>query len=274
MFAAPLHGSFFACSKHRPEPRIFRMLSGDALNDGTFVLLVTLSFLGSAITAAIGAGGGLLMLAAMASLMPTAAVIPVHGLVQLGSNTGRTLMTWRHVAGQLCITLLAGAAVGTLIGALVLVRLPLGWLQLSIGLFILLVIWAPPQPAARASLRALAVFGAMTGFLSLFVGATGPLVSAYIQRMGHDRFQTVASMAACMSGLHILKLVAFSVGGFVWHDWLALAAAMILSGLAGTWCGLRLLGRLPEALFNRLLRWILSALALNLLYRGGLDLCS
>ena len=59
--------------------------------------LVFLSFLTSAITASIGGGGGLLMLAAMATVIPAAAVIPVHGLVQLGSNGGRALLSHRHV---------------------------------------------------------------------------------------------------------------------------------------------------------------------------------
>ncbi|MDY0191288.1 MAG: hypothetical protein RBR22_11190, partial [Desulfuromonas sp.] len=49
------------------------------------VLIVT-ACLTSAMTAALGVGGGVLLLAVMSMLLPAAAIIPLHGLVQLGSN--------------------------------------------------------------------------------------------------------------------------------------------------------------------------------------------
>lgn len=52
-------------------------------------LLLGTSFLASLITVAFGIGGGALLLAVMAVTMPPAALIPVHGVVQVGSNLGR-----------------------------------------------------------------------------------------------------------------------------------------------------------------------------------------
>jgi hypothetical protein len=45
-------------------------------------LLIVASFATSFITAAFGIGGGGVLLAILASLVPPAALIPVHGLVQ------------------------------------------------------------------------------------------------------------------------------------------------------------------------------------------------
>lgn len=52
------------------------------------ILLVT-SFLTSLISGALGIGGGALLLTVLATLLPPAALIPVHGVIQLGSNVGR-----------------------------------------------------------------------------------------------------------------------------------------------------------------------------------------
>ncbi len=49
-------------------------------------LLLGVSFAGGVISAAAGIGGGLLMLAVLASVVPPAAVIPIHGVVQIGAN--------------------------------------------------------------------------------------------------------------------------------------------------------------------------------------------
>ena len=51
--------------------------------------LVLLSFMTSALTASVGLGGGLVLLVALASFLPPLVVLPVHGVVQLGSNFGR-----------------------------------------------------------------------------------------------------------------------------------------------------------------------------------------
>ena len=59
------------------------------LEPAAAIILVTASFFTSALTAAFGVGGGVFMLALMGLMVPVAALIPVHGAVQLGSNTGR-----------------------------------------------------------------------------------------------------------------------------------------------------------------------------------------
>ena len=114
-----------------------------ALDHLGIVVLVVLSFVSSILTAALGAGGGLLMLSVMATTMPAAAVIPVHGIVQLGSNGGRALLAREHVVCRVTAVLLAGGIVGALLGSLLLFRLPMDWLQLSIAVFVLYMVWSP-----------------------------------------------------------------------------------------------------------------------------------
>lgn len=73
----------------------------------SFFLIVLAGFT-SFLTAAMGAGGGLLLLVVMASFLPMAIVIPVHGLVQLGSNANRMLLTYRHVDSSMLLFFVAG----------------------------------------------------------------------------------------------------------------------------------------------------------------------
>jgi hypothetical protein len=59
--------------------------------------LVVLSFFTSLITATFSLGGGSLMIAAMALVLPPVVVVPVHGWVELGSNAGRALVQRAHI---------------------------------------------------------------------------------------------------------------------------------------------------------------------------------
>ena len=59
--------------------------------------LVALSFFTSALTAAVGIGGGLIMLTVMVSFLPPIIVLPVHGVIQMGSNGGRMTVMRQYV---------------------------------------------------------------------------------------------------------------------------------------------------------------------------------
>jgi len=78
------------------------------------ILIATAGFT-SLLTGAMGIGGGVLLLAIMAGIVPAAALIPVHGLVQLGSNGNRALMTRRHIDWPLLRRFALGALAGALL---------------------------------------------------------------------------------------------------------------------------------------------------------------
>ena len=88
---------------------------GDVLGVSEFAL-VPVAFFTSCLAAAIGMGGGVLLIAAMPGLVPTAAIIPVHAVTQLASNASRALFGWRHIARELVPALLFGAVLGAWLG--------------------------------------------------------------------------------------------------------------------------------------------------------------
>src|SRR5690606_39818722 len=92
-----------------------------ALPPLTTAVLVAASALTSAVTASLGIGGGVLLLAILAIAMPPGAIIPVHGMVQLGSNLSRASMTLRHINLRLILWFAPGALLGAWLGSLFLV---------------------------------------------------------------------------------------------------------------------------------------------------------
>ncbi|MBD3639710.1 MAG: TSUP family transporter, partial [Marinobacter sp.] len=115
----------------------------EALSPGVAVFLLASSTLTSMITASLGAGGGLLLLVLMAGWLPPTAIIPVHGMIQLGSNAGRMVLTWKHIDWRVIAAFAPGVVVGAAIGAWLLVNLPEHLWQLAIALFVLYLCWGP-----------------------------------------------------------------------------------------------------------------------------------
>lgn len=235
---------------------------------GLFALLVVCAGFTSLVTAALGAGGGVMLLAIMAQVIPPQFIIPVHGIVQLGSNAGRAAMSWRHIDWGTMAAFVPGAIVGAALGSLVVVILAPGVIYLSIALFTLFLCWGPKLPAVALGRAGTAMVGLVTNFLTLFVGATGPLVGAFLKQIHAGRFATVATFAATMSVQHILKAIVFQLAGFSLVPWLWLIMAMIAAGAIGTWIGLKVLRRVSDQHFRLLFRIILSVLAVRLLWQA------
>lgn len=241
----------------------------DGLSLPVAVFLLVCSTLTSMITASLGAGGGVLLLVLMANWMPPAAIIPVHGMIQLGSNGGRALLTRHQVDWTVIAAFAPGVIAGAALGAWLLTDLPAPVWQLTIALFVLYLCWGPPLPKASFGTPGIFLASGLTSFVSLFVGATGPLVAAFIKQIHVDRFTTVATFATAMTLQHAPKALVFGVAGFVFPNWLPFILAMIASGFAGTWLGLHLLRSLSNRWFHRAFNLVLTLLALRLLWQAA-----
>lgn len=228
--------------------------------------LLAVSFVASFLTAAAGIGGGVLMLASIASALPAAAIIPVHGVIQIGSNGGRALLLRAHVHGRVFAWFVGGSVLGVAAGGSVYAVLDPDTLRLILGLFILYSVWGPKLGRASLSDAAFVPVGAVTSFLSMFIGGTGPFVASFVNPDRFGKEGTVATHAACMTLQHTMKVVVIGALGFAFAPWAAFLAAMIAAGFAGTLLGRSVLLRLPERVFAIAFKAVLTVLALRLLW--------
>lgn len=231
--------------------------------------LMGASFGTSLLTAAFGLGGGVVLLGILATLLPPAALIPVHGMVQLGSNVGRAVMLRTEIARDVLLPFLAGSVVGIALGSLVVVELPPAGIQIGVGAFILWSAWGKPPGFIR---RSAWLAGGVSSFLTMFFGATGPFVAAYVKTQGFGRVAYVGTNAACMTAQHLLKVIAFGLLGFAFGEYLGLIAGMIAFGFLGTLTGGRVLMRIDERRFAFALNAILVVLAARLIWQGATEL--
>lgn len=228
-------------------------------------ILVVASFIGSFVTAAIGIGGGVALLSVIAVILPAPAIIPVHGLVQIGSNAGRVFLMLDHVLWRTLLPFGLGSLAGALLGGYLAVRFPPSAIELGVGLFIL---WTLYLPLPTFGTLALPMGGFISSTLTMFFGSTGPFVASIVRSLKPDRLQQVATHSTLMSLQHLLKVLVFGLFGFAFADYAVLALAMIAAGFAGTYAGRSVLMRLDEKSFRFGFTAILTLLALQLVWSG------
>ena len=235
------------------------------LDAATALVLTTASFFTSALTVSVGIGGGVALLALMGYLVPVAAIIPVHGVVQLGSNVGRAAILRSHIAWTCLTAFFIGAVPGAWAGSQVVGALPDSVLRAALGGFILLMTWMRLPRLAAIKLPGFALTGAITTFLTMIFGATGPFNAVVLSKTFPERLRFQATTAAVMSLQHLVKTMAFALAGFAFAPWLPMIAAMVATGLAGTWVGAHILKKTPESRFQLIFKICLTLLALDLI---------
>ncbi len=231
--------------------------------DQSELILIVVCLLVSLFNASVGTTGGVTF-AAMATVLPPTAVVPIHGLVEGTSSFVRWLMLREFVDLKFVFAFVAGSVIGFALGWPLIGVFSAGALQLVLGLFILTIAFAP---VGRLRLPA-ALTGAVTSCLTMIVGATGPLVAAILTHHLSDQRRLIATQALATAYQHTFKACLFGIWGFSFTPYLKLIAVLILAIVIGTWVGKRLLLQVPQQILRRLLKVTVTILGLRLVYMG------
>ncbi len=217
----------------------------------------------TAITGAMGVGGGLILIVLMAQWVPPVVLIPLHAFVMLMGNSGRAWLQREHVHWAYVRPFIVGSVVGVALMTPLVNWLPTAGGQLLLGLFVIGMTWRPQW--FRLGSWWPSVSGALTSALTMVLGATGPLVMSVLPKANWTKRAIVGTHGMAMTFQHGLKAAAFWVSGFDPIAWGPTLFAMGIGSVAGNLIGARLLGRVPEARFKQLLDWLLTLLALRLI---------
>lgn len=244
------------------------LIQGTHLSVTGFFILCAVSFLGSLIAGALGLGGGVLVLATMANLLSPTALVPIHGVVQLGSNLSRAVLSWRQTLMSIVTPFLVGSIIGAALGAQFVVALPKYLLQVVIAVFILVSTWAPKFQSTSTSKIKFFFVGVLTTIVTMFVGGTGVLVGAFVAPACQERHQFVSTHSVVMTIQHGLKIITFALLGFAFVPYIPLLIGLVLFSFLGSYAGKLALNCLPERIFRIALKATLTVLSLQLLYNA------
>ena len=228
-------------------------------------LLVAASLVTSFISAAFGIGGGFTLIALLALLLPPAALIPVHGIVQFGSNAGRVGIMLKDVVWRPVLPFVIGTVIGAGLGAMVVVQLPPWAVQLALGIFIIWAVFAKLPPIQQ---RYILLGGVVSSFLTMFFGATGNFIAAMVKSMNLYPVPHVASHSLMMTFQHFVKVLIFGLIGFQFGPYIILIIGMLISGFIGTIIGSRFLTKAGGRYFKLVLNTILFLAAARLIWAG------
>ena len=220
--------------------------------------------------------GGIFLLAVLVSLMPVPSAMFLHGLVQTVANGSRFLFIRKHIVWPVIPPYFLGTAVALLPFALLTVVPNNGIVLILIGAVTLIGVNIPKSWGLDIRKPIVSfVCGTTIGFTHLLAGTSGPALDVFFQKSNFNRFEIVATKAFTQTVAHACKMgyylyIAMQPNWISdWNEVIYLSSIAIVVAMIGTWLGVKILHRLPEQIFQRLVPWIIRVVALVCILQGG-----
>lgn len=232
-------------------------------------ILATVVFAVSVWNTSVGPSGAVTF-ATMAATLPPFAVVPIHAVVESISGVSRAILLWKFVNWKSVVPFVICGLIGFVFGVPMLDSNLVSddGLRCILGVTILIVAWVPFSQVFEIRVPWPALGGFLTSFLTLFIGATSPLVSALINQRHPDHREMLGTSTACMVFQHTGKVLIFGLSGFSFSLYFDLLSALILASLVGTWIGRNVLIRANQQITKPLFKTVVTILGIYLLWKG------
>lgn len=238
------------------------------------LLLFSLVTAGALISSLTGLGGGTIILAGLLLVYPPEIAIPLHSFTQLSANSLRVALFYKTVHWRVVLFYSALMIPACWLGAWIFDLINPSWLKLVVGSFILISIFPLPfKPQGEPKKVTFMILGAVSGFLGVFIGAVGPFITPFFNRLKLSRNGSIATKNAGQAVLQLSKIIAF--WGATSIDFGALkenVVILVLGTLVGVGISIPLSRKISDETFDLMINIMLGLIAIKVIYEGVTEL--
>lgn len=235
----------------------------------SFLILITAAITTAVISGIVGMAGGVILQAIMLTILPATIIVPIHGAVQLVSNSSRTLFLARHVHKPIALYFLIGTPIGAYIGykLLLYVHIPEWILLASVGMLLYIAFKPKRLPLIHIPFWAFLPLGIIISGLANLIGATGPLQAPFFIRDDLSKEEIVATKAACQTITHLSKIPTYIALSFNYADYASLIIFLSIGVIIGTKIGVTLLKKIDREKFMIIIKIACVLLSVRVLFK-------
>jgi hypothetical protein len=234
-----------------------------------FILVVGLA--AGTISGIVGTGSSIMLMPVLIYQYGPRQAVPIMAVASVLANLSRILAWWREVDWRACAAYSVTGIPAATLGARTLLALPPHAVDVSIGLFLIVMVpvrhWLA-RHQFTLSLWHLALGGAVIGYLTGIVVSTGPLSVPLFLFYGLTGGAFLATEAASSLGIYLSKSITFErFGALTWDVGLkGLTAGSSL--MFGAFIAKRFVLRLEPEVFRLLMDAIMLAAGLSMVWTG------
>ena len=185
-----------------------------------FVLVLLLGLVAGTVGGIVGFGTSIMLLPALVITFGPREAVPIMAVASIMANASRVAVWWREVNWPVVAAYSATGIPAAALGALTLLRLPPGVVEVALGLFFIAMIplrrWMT-RHHWRLTLAHMAMVGAGIGFLTGIVVSTGPINAPFFLAFGLVKGAYLSTEAMASLAVYLAKALTFrGLGAMPW----------------------------------------------------------
>lgn len=221
------------------------------------LLLVVIGFVIFMLSTLSGGGASLLLMPLIILVAGAKSVAPIMTLGIAMSSSSRVFLFLKDIDWNLFKWLFPSTIVGAIVGANLFASLSSDWIQVIIGVFLVLTVVQFFQKPKDLTVRRIKTWhfvpiGFGISFLSALIGGVGPLMNSAYMNYGMTKEELIGTRSANAVVLHISKILSYAYFGYITGDVLKFGIILGLSAIVGNFFGKKLLGMISELFFRKI----------------------
>ncbi|MGH6948120.1 MAG: TSUP family transporter [Kiloniellales bacterium] len=242
-----------------------------SLDAPTLALVAVIAF-GTALFHAVGGfAGGLLLAVCLAPVLGVKETIPVAAVAMVVSNSTRVWAFRRWIRWPVVVAIFSFALPGIVLGSILYINLPVHWVALVLGLFLIVTLGLRRVAAKRrisVGLNGLRAVAVPYGLLSGTVMGAGMMLGPFLLGAGISGETLIGTVAVLGLGLNVTKSLVFGFSPLLNGELIVTGILIGLFTVPGTYCGRWLVTRSPLQLHTALMEVLILGGACYFLWRA------
>ena len=234
-----------------------------------FALVLLLGLLAGTVGGVLGFGSSIMLMPALVLVFGPREAVPIMAISAIMANAARVAAWWREIDWRVTAAYSATGVPAAALGAKTLLTLPVGVIELALGVFFIAMIplrrWTARQ-SWSLNLWHLALVGLVIGFITGIVVSTGPINAPFFLAYGLLKGAYLGTEALGSLAVYIAKAVTF-------RSFDALPLPIIAKGLiigsslvAGAFIAKRLVHTIDSDRFKLMMDGLLLLAGLTMLW--------
>lgn len=220
------------------------------------VYLFLTSWLSCSVSALAGGGSPLILIPLVGFLLGPQVAVPTITLGMLMGNCQRLWLFWQYVKWDVILWYVPGAILGSILGAYVFTKIDVEWLQLPIGIFLILEVitffFSKKEQCFGVKSWYFLPGGFIQSAISGLIGGSGPIINPLYLNYNLVKEEMVATKSVALIVNHLVKLITYYICGVLKPEYMVYGLIIGLGAIPGNFLGQFLLKKVSEHLFRYL----------------------
>ncbi|MFT3884689.1 MAG: sulfite exporter TauE/SafE family protein [Flavobacteriales bacterium] len=218
-----------------------------------------------------GFGSSMLVMPLAGWFLPFDQALGLTAVFHVFSNAAKMLLFRTGVSRRLLLWLGIPAIAGVIVGARLTVHLDERVLSVVLGLLLVvlgaLLLWKN-EWHLRATNANAAAGGTLSGLIAGLAGTGGAIRGITLAAFDLEKVAFVSTSAWIDMGVDLSRSIVYAAQGFVTPQVLAYLPAMAVASFGGSWIGRKLLLRIPQQMFRRIVLVLVVLMGMIVLFQG------